>query len=78
MNQPNPQKKPEDLLFKLGGQLITTVGELVVSIAVGTILVGKFVFDTLHQLVVEPLLKEKRKMQDEAELRQDSPHDDPG
>ena len=78
MNQPKPQEKPEDLLFKLGGQLITTLGKLLVSIALGTIRVGKFIFDGLHAFFIEPLQEKNRKMQDEAKPRQEPPHDDPG
>jgi len=76
MNESQSKERPDELLFKLSNRFLSTLLEVLSSIAIGTIVVGKFVFDSLHRSFVEPRLAKKRKMRDEHRATEDLPYDD--
>ena len=75
MSAPKSKERPEELLLRLMNDFLRMAIQLASSIAVGLIVVGKYVFDSLHRAFVEPRQLEKRKMQEETHFRQDLPHD---
>jgi hypothetical protein len=77
MNSNSERERPEELMLRLLRQFFLLLVQLVCSIAVGLIVVGKLIFDGLHAAVVKPRQEEKRKMHGDSRFQQDSLHDDP-
>ena len=75
MSTPKSKERPEELLLRLMNDFLRMAIQLLSSIAIGFIVVGKYMFDSLHRTFVEPCQLKKRKMQEEPHFRQDLPHD---